>query len=167
MQKYHEKKFIIAYLLIVFMGILILCFFLSWHEMRCKNFDISGLTTVSSEEEVLINIDKAKYKYINDYDGNELKIKGWCIIKGKETAPVAMHVLLKNKKSNKYIELPTSLDIRNDITEHFNDGVNYDNSGFSVDLYKKLQPANYEIVILYELGEEKFLIPSGKKIKVR
>ena len=169
MDDFHRKKFVVTFFVVANIFVIFLCFFLSWNEMRIKKLDVSDIPEEVLENSVTFNIEEAKCE-TGKYDGNLLKIEGWSIIIGKTTNPITMHILLKNAETEMILKLPTSILTRTDVTEAINDGINYDNSGFKVELnYKKsnIKEAKYEILLLYQVGEEQYIIPLNKKIKVR
>lgn len=122
MDNFHKKKFIVKFFVVTNIFVLLLCFFLSWYEMRIKKIEISDIPELVQGDNVRFCIDKAKCK-TDRYDGNLLEIEGWCVIVGKTTSPVAMHVLLKNEKTGLVLELPTCILKRGDVTEAINDGI--------------------------------------------
>ena len=163
MEVLHSPKAVVCLCAIGTALILFLCLFLSWRETRIYRVDVSGLSKM--EEGATVTIDSKNY--IKDYYGNEsINIDGWCIINGRKTAPVAMHVLLRDPKRDEYYEVPTTIVSRSDVTELINDGTNYDNSGFSVSLKNcSLHRRKYEIYIRYESGDDDYLIPTSKQIR--
>ena len=163
MEVLHSRKAIVCLCAIGTALILLLCLFLSWSETRIYRIDVSELTKL--EEGVTVAIDNNTY--IKDYYGDEsIAINGWCIVNGRKTAPVALHVLLRDAKRDEYYEVPTTIVSRPDVTELINDGTNYDNSGFSVSLKNcSLHRSRYEIFIRYRSGDDDYLIPTSKKIR--
>lgn len=163
METFHKKKFIVGFVLVMSAVIILLCCFLSWYEMRVTTVDVTGITKLSLDE-VTLNLDNAYYQ-TNAWGGTEIKVDGWCAIAGKETNPISIHVLLKDINKNIYYKLPTSIVKRDDVTSYMNDSIDYSNSGFNASLnYSGLNfgSMTYEVVLLYEVGGDVYLIPSGR-----
>jgi hypothetical protein len=103
----------------------------------------------------------------NEIDGNRLDVRGWFLIEGYQSSTVTMHILLKNRVTNDCYELPTAILTRTDVTESFDDGINYDNSGFYASTYSKkfdFESTSYEIAILYETGGNQYLYNTGSVV---
>ena len=162
MEKLQSAKFIKIFMMIYLIGILVICFFVSKYEMRVEEFDVKDIPI--KETGVKCEIDTA----YNDPDGKCVVIEGWCVILGQETKPVSMHVLLRNDNSGVYLKMPTTIVSRVDVTEALNDGVNYDNSGYSVNVNSEkidFTKNKFEICILYECGKNKCIVHSGKYVE--
>ena len=146
--------------------IVLLCGFLSWNEMRVTEVDVSNIPKSTVGDGVKIGLDNAYYQK-NDLAGTQIVIKGWCVISGKEPNPIVTHVLLRDVNSNIYYKLPTTVVTRDDVTEYINDGTDYKYSGFESSFKYSgfdFESTSYEIVLLYEIGDEAYLIPSGQII---
>ncbi|MDP4086253.1 MAG: hypothetical protein Q8934_16780 [Bacillota bacterium] len=89
-------------------------------------------------------------------ENNKLTIKGWGIIK-KSRKQGNLNLLLKNSKGELY-KLKYKSEDRKDVTKFFNDGFNYNNSGFisEIDLNNINGNGKYVIIIQIEIGKEKF-----------
>jgi len=169
MDKLHTKNFVIGFLTVTLIIIAIVCKFLSWNEMRIDKVDIRGIPEISSAEGAIFNIENAYYEK-NGIEGEKLTVSGWCIIQGREAKPVAMHILIKNTNTGECYKMPTVIITREDVTAHFNEGIDYNCSGFSVYTNCKkfdFKKSAYEVVMLYEIAEEKYIIPSGSIITVK
>lgn len=166
MDKLHKETFIERFLIVTFLCIVLICLFLSWNEMRVEKFDISGEKQTGMNENVVFNIEKSDYE-VDSYDGDMLTIIGWGVIVGREPNPISIHILLRNEETNEFFKLPTVINSREDVTAHFNDGINYNNSGFSVHMNGKalnFDKVRYEIVILYEVGEDSYVVFTKKQV---
>ena len=92
-----------------------------------------------------------------------IKIRGWITKLKSDNSNRKINILLINKK-NKYI-VETVPEIRKDVTNSYNDGFNYDNSGFNLEIDKTtFKKGAYKILILLE-GEENVIFDSNKIIK--
>ena len=139
-------------------------------EGRYPNIYISSdIAKITNKEKDYIDnkgLDNAYYQK-NDLAGTQIVIKGWCVISGKEPNPIVTHVLLRDVNSNIYYKLPTTVVTRDDVTEYINDGTDYKYSGFESSFKYSgfdFESTSYEIVLLYEIGDEAYLIPSGQII---
>lgn len=143
--------------------IVLLCLFLSRHEMRIEAVDVSGLTI--PKDEAAMDVRTASYAK-DAYGNNSVSIKGWCVLKGRETAPIAIHVVLKDRSDGTYYQLPTTIVKRENVTKKMDDGVNYDNSGFSaVNNRFPLDGEAYDIYLSYEIGDDRYLIDTQKTVE--
>lgn len=162
MEDMQTEKFVKRFMIVAVAIMALICLFLSRYEMRLEEIDVDEITVLS--DETVTNVDNAYY----DCNGKRLIINGWCIIKGKETNPVTMHVILKESDGNIFWKLPTAIVTRTDVTECVNDGINYDNSGYSVNADCReldFSRNQYEILVLYESGDDKFLIPLNRVVE--
>lgn len=81
-----------------------------------------------------------------DYDGNNLVINGWAFIEGIESKESKIDIVLF--KDNKATIIPTTNYSRKDVTEFINNGLNLDNSGYSVKTnLKNIEKGQYKIAI--------------------
>lgn len=164
LKKVQTEQFIKAFLLASLAIIIALCAFLSSYEMRVKRIDISGLPVLADEASFVI--DSASCDYIGAGKSNVF-VKGWCAIPGEEIKTISMHVLLRNFDNGECLQMPTAMVARSDVTKYFDDGIKYDNSGFSVDVDTRKVDASkcrYEICILLRHNGEEFLINTGRHI---
>ena len=166
LENFHKKKFIVSFVLIMVACIILLCSFLSWNEMRVTKVDVSNIPELSLDNDVKLNLDNAYYQK-DALVGTQIVIDGWCIIEGQETNPIVIHVLLKDMNRNIYYKLPSVVKIRDDVTEYLDDGTDYGYSGFGAFFNYSgfdFESTSYEIVLLYEVNDEAYLIPSGHTI---
>lgn len=164
MRKLHEKKFIILFLVIAVACSIALCAFLLWNEQRISIIDVNNAQAISKEDGLLYNVETADYKP-DTYAGDMLTIRGYCFIQGRETSPVSIYVLLMDIETKKCYQLPTTVQTREDVTSFYNDGTNYDNSGYYVFVNAarlKLDRKRYEIKILYTIENDTFLVSTGQ-----
>lgn len=159
--RFQRIGFLAGFFSIGFVLVIVLGVILSIHEMRIDTMDITGIQVLN--EGVSFNIEYSGF--VENQFNRFIEFRAWCIIPGKETRPVAMHALLRENTSNVYYVLPTSIQVREDVTAYLADGVNYDNSGFIAYAdCSKINHQEYEIFILYECASERFLIPTGQYV---
>lgn len=99
---------------------------------------------------------------------DRFKITGWLIKRGEDTARVTLRIVLNNIDTGECLLLPTTLLQRGDVTSAYDDGHNYDNSGFSVNLPLSVidfDNVNYSLMALYSLNGEEYLIDLDTDIK--
>lgn len=164
MGKLHTKQFIVRFLVVVTIMIVVLCKYLSWNEMRIQNVSIENIPELSSDQGALLNVDNAYY------EDQKLIVNGWCVIRGRVTNPVSIHVLIRERNIGECYELPTAMVAREDVTACFDENINYDNSGFSVNVNcKKFDFENsiYEVMLRYKIGDEEYIIKSNNIIDTK
>lgn len=93
-----------------------------------------------------------KYAKNIDINNNYVNINGWAFINGKSTNNTKTYIYLKSK-NKKYI-FQTTPQKRHDVTKYFDDGNNYDNSGFQCIIdTNDIMSGNYEIGIVLKDGD--------------
>lgn len=177
MEKLHTRKFIISFLLIMALVVVMICKFLSWHEIRISEIDISDMQGIKSEDGFMLCLDSNCYSQ-SEFSDTKLNIRGWTVIKGQPTNAVAIFVLLKDNITGKVYKLPTTVEQRTDVTAYINsqDGIdvndasaiNYDYSGFWANTtcadYFDFVNNSYEMGIMYTLNGAKYVYFSGVNI---
>jgi hypothetical protein len=124
---------------------------------------------ISNKIEVINKLPEFEYKSKGNIDlievkSNKVKVRGWSIIP-KRKSNSKIKVILNNNKVNYLID--TDFQERKDITQSFNDGYNYDNSGFVFDINKnEIEKGNYRILIMIE-GNESSLFDSEKFLNIQ
>ena len=171
MENLHKKKFIISFLVIMAIVIIILCKFLSWHETRISEIDISGIQNITAEEGYLLCLD-SNYYIRSEYADTSLNIRGWSVIKDQPTNAVAIFVLLRDTGTDKVYKLPTIVEMRQDVTTHVNSlygtDINYDYSGFYAKTacgdYFDFDNNTYEMGMLYKINGASYVFFTGRNI---
>lgn len=161
---FHNRRFILRFILIYLFGIIVLCIFLYNHEMAITEIDAANITTLTEKDGVILGIDTLNLEQRIRKE-KELTISGWCVIPGKDTKVIENHVVFRDVENSRMYQLPTTIVARNDITTYINDGHNYDNAGFLVHLIIrdfKLDQKKYEICLLCEIAGEKYIIQTGQ-----
>ncbi|WP_445714517.1 DUF6311 domain-containing protein [Flavobacterium sp.] len=98
-----------------------------------------------------------------EFNGNNVKVRGWSIIP-KNKFNYKIKVIFASIKNNYLVD--TDFQERKDITQSYNDGYNYDNSGFVLDVNKnEIAKGNYRILIMIE-GKESSLFDSEKILNI-
>ncbi len=127
---------------------------------RIEREDVSNMIVNNGEINYNIDlIDKDDLKYVN--------IQGWASKLGNSISIVECYVCVKDIKDNEYYRINTMKVIRTDVTDYFNDGFNYDNSGFFAKFSeKKIGQGTYEICLLYLNDGNNILVPTGRMIEI-
>lgn len=122
------------------------------HEVNTSELDFST--------QFKCNIDEVK-----ELDHNHLCITGWAIKEKENIERIECYIALKNKNTKKVYKIKTRRIDRPDVTEFYNDGFNYNGSGFAAVLDKqKFEKGSYEIVIIYRNNQNNILGLANKDI---
>lgn len=129
-------------------------------------WDIGKCAMINPEEYILVQEGIDYYIDEVNYTHNAITIQGWAIKKGENIDVSECYIVLKDTSSGEYMKIPTKIISRGDLTEYFNDGFNYDYSGFFAKvLDKKLNKnSDFDIYILYQNNNEKYLIDTQMSI---
>ncbi len=99
-----------------------------------------------------------------DWGENYANVKGWACFRGGNYEVVNTNIALRECDSDKVYIIPTQIEERTDITELFNDGYDYKNSGIvacinadSLDVDKK-----YEIIVLLKNNTGSYMVKTGE-----
>jgi hypothetical protein len=107
---------------------------------QCKT-----IHTISSRKEMPVATNNLTFAFeIKDGDSFITIKNGWAFINEMDTDDNEISLVLKSDKRNYFIT--TIPENRSDVTAHFNNNFNLDNSGFSVFVYKdKIEKGTYRI----------------------
>lgn len=159
MEKLHDKKVIGLIAISMFLFFIVGWEFFQWHELHAKRININDYEVYANGDVFLCNIDNITL----DDDGD---ISGWIIKKGESIKIVAIKVILQDTVTQKSYVVPTQVLVREDVTEFFDDGTNYDNSGFIVEtknLDYSLDIGNhdYQIFIYLDINGSECIVQTG------
>lgn len=126
--------------------------------------DLSGVSLAAESDHIMSTIDEASY------EDERIYVRGWIMQRGVTPTQINVSVALKGENSNNYIIVPTKSVERTDVTEYFDDGTNYDRSGFMAminpQIYKTLLNDDYyEIYIVYNTDLIYRLVKTGKVVE--
>lgn len=164
MEKIQTPKFVVFYLIFSFFMILIAWSVLVWNDTRIRRVDLSTMIAASAEDH---------YEYaIEDIDvGYAIRIRGRIIERKKRPLPVEIQVVLKEVRTGKGLLLPTTVVKREELTAEYNDGTNYDWSGFDVLIPNRnpidIRNRNYQIMLLVNIQGKERLIDTGWNLERR
>lgn len=147
--------FIIILLGTVFAGLIYLDY------NRVKEIDISNMEINSGD--IQFHIDSVN----NDLNSNYINIRGWAFKSGSNLSTVECYAGLMKISTKEVYKVNTVKEAREDVTTQFNDGYNYDNSGFFANFSKKkLEKGEYEIILLYLSDNNNIFVPTGETISI-
>ena len=102
-----------------------------------------------------------------------IRVSGWLLHEGIDSSNSDIRIVLKSTETGEYIEIPTTMVNRPDVTKYFKDKYastnNYDNSGFNAKVLRRsidIDNDNFEIYALYNgNGDEMCLINLNHLLK--
>ncbi|GAK43450.1 hypothetical protein TCA2_5948 [Paenibacillus sp. TCA20] len=134
----------------------------SIHEYRLSPdfFRIEDLGSLSNKTH--LNVDQISF------ESEKIVIKGWAVLVGKPSDETNLSIILVDKENpdNYKIFKPEMLK-RVDVTEHFNDGFNYDSSGFEIVVSKReLLEGIYRIGVQISTDSTKYQLIGKENITI-
>lgn len=149
-------------------------------NIEVKFFNIMGINVPQIDKDQFLNknysdysiddnanyswcLDEKNYKFKNTNEVlDSIYIKGWFYKNNQDTNNVVLKVLLKDSITKQWYTLDTKTQPREDVTKFFNDGHNYDNSGFIANIpsefISNIEDHNFEIYILYRQNDLESLV---------
>lgn len=112
---------------------------------------------VGKSRKYLYNIDT-----LDKVSQDNFEISGWIIKKKENIKNISINIMLKD--DNKFYVLPTKIEKREDVTQKFNDGTNYDFSGFRAYLKKPKGIKKSRIYILLKINGRSRIIKTNEYI---
>lgn len=97
-------------------------------------------------------IDETLQVYVDTFSdkNNNVILKGWCLKEEENIGYANYNIVVHGLYSDKYYQIRTGYTRRDDVTEVYDDGYNYGNSGFYVNIVKENLPSDrYEICLWY------------------
>ena len=164
MEKLQQPKVIYASIIILFLFVFAAWRILVWNDTRIKIIDFSSLISVSGNDLYDYELEKV------DVD-DSIRIQGWVIERGKSSLRVEIYVILAETAARRGLLLPTTVVKREELTAAYNDGTNYDWSGFEV-LIPNRNPIDighhdYQIMLLVNFQGKERLINTGWNLERR
>lgn len=96
-----------------------------------------------------------------------ISLSGWCIVSGEDIGYANYYVVFHNIAEDSYYRVNTVYKQRADVTAYFNDGYNYDNSGFYTRVRKcNLPEGEYEVCIWYLCNDYNLLYTTDQHFGV-
>lgn len=112
-------------------------------------------------------LDANQYQYCFDRlepDGDYFRIRGWCVITGSPLRTFHNRMVLYSEGLDEAWSFPLALVSRPDVTAFFDDGNNYNNSGFEATIGDFLPEGQYHLAVLVDNGEEKTILKTEETI---
>lgn len=164
MNKDKEKKirYFVVYVVAALVAVLFpLALYIDNNKIVKFDFDKYEL---ANNDDYQVNFD------VIDKEDDIYKLVGWVYKKNEDIYSNNTRLVIKSTKTNEQFLIPTMAVRRQDVTEFFSDGYNYDYCGFNAFVNNKHINAGeeYKIYILYgnnELDNEKSLIETDLIIK--
>lgn len=155
----EQKNVMMIFGIFVLIGILFsYCIYNEYYKINKINVD------KFSDSKILLNIDSIE----NNPKDKVVNIRGWAFKQNENLKTVETYVALKNIETKDIYKINTIKEVRNDVTLHFNDSYNYDNSGFfaSFDKHSLKRKGEYELCIIYLSNDNTELAFTGKILKI-
>lgn len=135
----------------------------------CKLGDSSCEILNSDQLMQYVKLDSTNIFYNMDYfyyNNRYVSCGGYLALKDSTNFSNNYSIIFNNE--NNIYKIRTMEVTRQDITEYFNNGINFDNTGFKIDGYVSnyVNPGYYQIFIGIENGNEKFLVDTGLSTEI-
>lgn len=159
MNKHYEKEGTAKRIAVISAAfILLFLMFLYWDNQRIQVIDVSGCDT-SSAEKITYGIEK----YRNEL--GYIYIKGYAYEPGVSVDYADISLLAYDQVTKKYYRLPTENIENEKLTEHADDGFNYNYAAFeSVTMRKKIKEG-CRFYLLYRNNGENILIQTEQVLE--
>ncbi len=163
MEKLQQPKVVYAFIIIMFLFVFAAWRILVWNDTRIEIIDFSSLISASEN-------DLYDYKLEEIDIDDSIRIRGWVIERGKSSLPVEIYVILAEAAAKRGLLLPTTIVKREELTAEYDDGLNYDWSGFEVLIPHRdqidLTRSNYQILLLVSIQGKKRIIETGRALRM-
>ena len=153
-----KKGTVILVSVILSFCVLLFCAAQFYDCSRLKSFDAAEATETNTAK---WNID------IVNCGNHYVTVSGWAFILKEAPAKFNSNIVLKNKRTENYIAIPTVLVARTDLNKAFSDGTDYTQSGFFSKVNKNqidLSHNSYEIYIKYFNNNHRILIDTNRSL---
>ena len=148
--------------------LIVFWFLLVWNENKIVELEMDKVK-IENTSFYKFYIDDLSWRKDNILTTKDFcKIQGWLIKPGEEIESAAIKIVFQNMSDGRYYIIPTQMSERKDVTAYVDDGKNYDECGFSVEIpyFEKLNSnLDYEIFALYSLNGKENLIPFNITLK--
>lgn len=168
LKKYQNNKTVIIILIVGFVLFLVIWNVLVYFDTRVIVSDYNGLEAETAADGYVITIQELSYESESVIEEDKISIRGWIVKQGVEIDNISLHVVFRNTTNNTWYVLPTTIEERPDVTEYFNDGLDYDYCGFYASAPNEEISADeydFEIYILMVLNEEQYFVDTETTLK--
>lgn len=160
----NAKKLLIICLFVIFAG----WFLFVWDDTKIREFHMDAVNEMKQEygfHVESVKLTKSNVLKIRNYT----ELTGWFTKLGENILNVSLQIVLKDTKSGRSFVVPTQMKVRKDVTEAYDDGHNYDQSGFYAKIPHgrsiNLDQSDYEIYVYYQWNGKTGVAPLETTIK--
>lgn len=103
-----------------------------------------------------------------DANGRNINLRGWAVINGKNSYTNNISTVLLSQDTDRHYKIRTDEKERKDITSNIGDGINYDNSGYSlsIGLSDYVLPGRYDVFLMIESMYGKYMVGLDEEIVI-
>lgn len=101
------------------------------------------------------------------YGSHHLTLTGWALIEGEIPVKLDLDVVLQDRLSGDFFEIPTTLMVNDELDQIFTDGVDYSHSGFLAKVNRNrlnLVNNSYRVFLDYRNNDQQYFIDTGTEI---
>lgn len=101
------------------------------------------------------------------YGSHHITLTGWALIEGELPVKSDLDVVLQDRLSGEFLEIPTTLMITGELDQIFADDVDYSHSGFLAKVNRNqlnLEQSTYHVFLDYRNNDHQYLIDTGTDI---
>lgn len=101
------------------------------------------------------------------YGSHHVTLTGWALIEGEPLVKYDLDVVLQNRLSGEFLEIPTTLMINTEVDQAFSDDVDYSHSGFLAKINRnqlRLEETPYRVYLDYRSNDHQYFIDTGIEI---
>ena len=116
---------------------------------------------VSAEHPVQWSLEPAQY------GSHHITLTGWALIEGELPVKYDLDVVLQDRLSGEFLEIPTTLAINEDLDQVFPDDLDYSHSGFLAKINRdklNLEQSTYRVYLDYRNNDHHYFIYTGSEI---
>ena len=126
------------------------------------------ISNFSNDASVKSHLESFGYKFTGD-GKMSLGIRGWAFKKGTDIKQSSYFLLLRGQNTDLF-EIPLTTATRKDVSKHFNDGHNYDKSGYSADglfdYSEMVRDTEYKLFLNIIITGTEYVVALNKSVRV-
>lgn len=117
---------------------------------------------IVNDPDIILNQNKL------EINGSQISLGGWIVHKGENAYTNNISLALVSNNSSEHYKIRVNETINRDISLLINDGFNYDNSGYKMDisLSSYIKSGTYDLMLILEVEHEKYLVSLGEQITI-
>jgi hypothetical protein len=121
---------------------------------------VENIRVINTTDDITFNAETVQA------DQQAITASGWAFIKGKDAKDSGIGIVLRNDGAA-YLGWAETVQ-RPDVTAHFKNGSDLDNSGFKIKIQKESIPAGkYQLIIVIRNNDKQSSIYAGKDIEIQ